>query len=78
MEVRIASKVLLNGSLVAHSTMSLVDIEVPGTHTFDLVRPDEDPGTTATPYQLVIEVEKSPTKPTDVALAPFLDSSLRL
>lgn len=56
MEVRLSTQVLLKGEVVAHSTTNVLNIEVPGTHTLDLVQPDEDPDATLTEYQLVIIV----------------------
>lgn len=70
MEVRLSTQVLLKGEVVAHSTMNILNIEVPGTHTLDLVRPDEDPDATLTSYQLVIVVEEAaPDEVIPVAVA---------
>lgn len=77
MHVRLSTKVLSKGEVIAHSTTNIVDLEVPGTHTLDLVDPNEDPDITITKYQLVISVEEEP-QPAPVVTPDPVPSRLSL
>lgn len=78
MQVYLKATILQNGAEVAHSTVSRVDLEIPGSHTLDLVAPSEDPDSTKTPYQLILFVDPIPDPVVPEAPESMKETGLKL
>lgn len=78
MQVYLKATILQDGAEVAHSTVSRIDLEIPGSHTLDLVAPFEDPDLTKTPYQLMLLVDPIPEPVVPETPEPMKETGLKL